>query len=107
ALPISPASNAGDSSAARESLDAALLDLLFDTAQPDDAALPDTGIGLDLERRLAPIFVMPLSVKGDSYGTRASTLAYAQGGELVLRERRYDAQAKPSGESALVVRIAP
>ena len=97
------ASNAGDSKDARVRLDEALLDLLFDTAQPDDDALPDTGIGLDLERRLAPIFVMPISVKGDAYGTRASTLAYAQGRELVLRERRFDAQANMSGESELVI----
>lgn len=96
------ATQARHSGNARDRLDEALLDLLFDTAQPEDDALPNTGIGIDLERRLAPIFVMPIGVKGDTYGTRASTLAYAQGSELVLRERRYDAQANVSGESALI-----
>lgn len=90
-------------SRARERFDTALLDLLFDTAQPEDTTLPDTGVGLDLERRLATVFVMPISAKGAAYGTRASTLAYACDGELVLRERRYDAQANVSGESVVTV----
>lgn len=46
------------------------LTLLADDAQPDDAELPDTGVGLTLERQLAPILV-----RGERYGTRASTLA--------------------------------
>jgi len=65
--------------------DSALLDLLTDTRQPDDADLPDTGVGLVLERVLAPIFI-----RGESYGTRASTLAYARADDsLVLIERRF------------------
>jgi uncharacterized protein with NRDE domain len=77
--------------------DAALLDLLGDTVQPDDGELPDTGVGLDLERRLAPIFIV-----GDTYGTRASTLAYARAdGSLVLRERRFGPNAERLGESLL------
>jgi uncharacterized protein with NRDE domain len=49
-----------------------LLDLLADEEQPADEALPDTGVGLELERLLAPVFV-----RGSAqYGTRASTLAY-------------------------------
>ena len=91
----------GDDVQVCEPFDRALLDLLFDTTQPDDQALPDTGVGLDLERRLAPIFVMPIGVKGESYGTRASTLAYAHADGLVLRERRYDALADVSGETTL------
>ncbi|MFT3793083.1 MAG: NRDE family protein [Rudaea sp.] len=82
--------------------DGAFLDLLHDDARPDDADLPDTGIGLDLERRLASIFVMPTSVRGEAYGTRASTLAYARGGGgFALRERRYDAHARAPAESAI------
>ncbi len=46
------------------------LALLADDAQPDDAELPNTGVGLALERQLAPILV-----HGERYGTRASTLA--------------------------------
>ncbi len=82
--------------------DSALLDLLYDDARPDDEDLPDTGIGLELERRLASIFVMPMAVHGDAYGTRASTLAYARaGGGFVLRERRFGADARMAGESAV------
>ena len=82
--------------------DDALLDLLRDDTRPDDGDLPDTGIGLDLERRLASIFVAPMTVNGEAYGTRASTLAYARAdGGFVLRERRYDAGARMTGESSL------
>jgi uncharacterized protein with NRDE domain len=92
-----------DDARARDQFDRALLDLLFDTTQPDDGALPDTGVGLDLERRLAPIFVMPIDVRGESYGTRASTLAYAHAGRVILRERSFDALASVSGETALAI----
>ncbi|MBS0565923.1 MAG: NRDE family protein [Proteobacteria bacterium] len=82
--------------------DAALLDLLCDDTYPLDSDLPETGIGLELERRLASIFVMPMSVRGDAYGTRASTLAYARAdGSHALRERRYGPDALVTGESAL------
>jgi len=65
--------------------DAALLDLLADTHQPNDAELPDTGMGLERERFLAPIFV-----RGDTYGTRASTLAWRDAqGSVHLIERRF------------------
>lgn len=76
--------------------DTNLLDLLHDEAQPVDAALPDTGVGLALERMLAPVFI-----RGDSYGTRASTLAArAADGACVLRERRYGAGGVFVGEDA-------
>ncbi|MEO7199158.1 MAG: NRDE family protein, partial [Dokdonella sp.] len=48
-----------------------LLDLLMDDRQPADAELPDTGVGLALERMLAPVFI-----RGERYGTRASTLLW-------------------------------
>lgn len=82
--------------------DASLLDLLYDDTRPDDKDLPDTGIGLELERRLSSIFVMPMSVHGDAYGTRASTLAYARAdGGFVLHERRFGADARLAGESII------
>lgn len=71
-----------------------LLDLLLDEARPPDTALPDTGIGLDLERRLAPIFI-----RGEKYGTRAGTLvARRADGTAILRERRFGSQAMPLGQ---------
>lgn len=72
----------------REDLGEALLDLLEDRGQPPDEALPDTGVGLELERLLAPCFI-----RSERYGTRASTalLLGADGhGELI--ERNFDAR---------------
>ncbi len=46
-----------------------LLELLADRTVPDDNLLPDTGVGIEQERILSPIFV-----KGPHYGTRSSTL---------------------------------
>jgi uncharacterized protein with NRDE domain len=45
-----------------------LIALLHDDHQPADQALPKRGRPLDLERRVAPCFI-----RGDEYGTRAST----------------------------------
>ena len=48
---------------------ATLLNLLSDRYQPADKQLPDTGIGLDWERVLAPIFIA-----SPTYGTRCSSV---------------------------------
>ncbi|MDD5712842.1 MAG: NRDE family protein [Smithellaceae bacterium] len=46
-----------------------LFAILSDQARPADAALPDTGVGLEWERILSPLFIVsPL------YGTRSSTV---------------------------------
>jgi uncharacterized protein with NRDE domain len=74
--------------------EADLLDLLGDTSGAADAELPQTGVGLELERRLAPMFI-----RGDAYGTRASTLAYARAnGSCVLVERGFGPDGVPIGE---------
>jgi len=60
-----------------------LFDLLSDTRGADDPELPDTGVGLAWERRLAP----PL-ITGADYGSRASTvLTVAADGAVELEER--------------------
>jgi uncharacterized protein with NRDE domain len=76
--------------------DTQLLDLLTDQRQPADAALPDTGVGIELERLLAPVFV-----RGSAhYGTRASTLAYLRNDEAAfVRERWFVAEARIEDES--------
>jgi len=72
-----------------------LLDLLHDETQPVDSALPVTGVGLAIERRLAPIFI-----RGDAYGTRASTLLMrTRAGSHVLNERRFGPSASEMGSS--------
>jgi len=77
--------------------DAALLDLLADISQPPDQELPETGVSLELERILAPIFI-----RGEQYGTRASTLAYARSdGGMVLHERRFGPGGVRAGETRI------
>ena len=46
-----------------------VLNLLDDTSLAKDEELPDTGIRLELERMLSPIFI-----KSEKYGTRSSTI---------------------------------
>ncbi|MCP4021453.1 MAG: NRDE family protein, partial [Desulfobacteraceae bacterium] len=45
-----------------------LFDILLDRHIPDDSLLPDTGVGLEFERILSPLFI-----KSPVYGTRSST----------------------------------
>lgn len=47
----------------------ALLDLLADRSRPPDEQLPATGVGLEWERILSPLFI-----ESRVYGTRSSTL---------------------------------
>ncbi|GLH68121.1 NRDE family protein [Geothrix edaphica] len=69
-----------------------LLAALADRAVAPDADLPDTGVGLDLERRLSPAFIV-----GPTYGTRCSTLvALRRDGSARFTEWRFD----PAGRSA-------
>lgn len=62
----------------------ALLSLLQDRWQPEDEALPDTGVDLHTERLVAPIFI-----HSQGYGTRASSavLVPEQGTPLVAEQR--------------------
>ncbi|HJU39238.1 MAG TPA: NRDE family protein, partial [Tahibacter sp.] len=86
-----------DAARARDAGDGELLDLLTDRATPPDAELPDTGIGLDKERFLSPVFVRSVL-----YGTRASTLAWRDdAGRVTLRERSYDAAGQVTGDVAV------
>lgn len=58
---------------------------LADTEPAANADLPDTGVGLTLERMLSAPFIT-----GSSYGTRSSTLyTVDQQGRARLHERRF------------------
>ena len=46
-----------------------LFSFLSDQTVRDDRDLPDTGVGLEKERMLSPVFI-----KSSDYGTRSSTL---------------------------------
>ena len=49
--------------------DDAYFEMLADTTQASDVRLPDTGVSLEWERRLSPIYI-----ESPDYGTRASSL---------------------------------
>src|SRR5690606_8204307 len=62
-----------------------LLALLTDEWRPSDEQLSRTGIDLSWERRVSSIFI-----RGDEYGTRASTAVLISGtGEVTLVERSF------------------
>ena len=64
------------------SIEQALLVALADRSTVPDAELPDTGIGLALERVLGPAFIsLPDADAAGAYGTRCSTVL------VVERER--------------------
>ena len=68
-----------------------LLDIVRDTSEPPDEALPDTGVGLETERLVAPIFIQT-----PHYGTRASTsVVVPRRGEPELREQLWDRHGNP------------
>ena len=92
--PASPGTRLSDTTLPE---DTDLLDLLADVSQPRDDALPQTGVPFELERTLAPIFI-----RGEQYGTRASTLAYARSdGRMVLHERRFGPGGVSTGETRI------
>ena len=63
-----------------------LFSILRDETQPEDQDLPDTGVGLEWERILGPIFI-----KSETYGTRSSTiLLIDHSNKATLVERTYD-----------------
>lgn len=63
-----------------------LFDLLLDAEEAGDEKLPNTGIGIDLERKLSPLFIqLP------DYGTRCSTvLTIDKDNHVKFIERTYE-----------------
>ena len=62
-----------------------IIQLLQDRQVPADAALPDTGVGLDWERFLAPVFI-----DGTDYGTRSSAVVQiGYDGQICFAEKTY------------------
>ena len=80
-----------------------LFNLLGDRSVAPDAELPDTGIGLQRERELSPVFVT-----GDGYGTRASTvLLVDRDDEVTFIERVFGQQGAPLETTARRFMLAP
>ncbi len=93
-LDATPATAAGaDADPDGRALDA-LFDGLRDTRTAPDAALPDTGVGLALERRLSPPFL-----EDAVYGTRSSSVVLAGAQALLFAERRFGPGGVPDGAS--------
>jgi len=58
--------------------------LLSDRDMPADRDLPDTGVGIDWERILSPLFI-----KSDIYGTRSSSIVLIGKEKITFTERTY------------------
>ena len=72
-------------------LEEALFSMLFDRHIPPDKKLPKTGIGLEWERLLSPIFI-----DGPIYGTRSSTiLLIGKNKRVKFVEKVFDGQKEP------------
>ena len=79
---------------------AGLFDLLADRHVAPDEELPDTGIGIDWERRLAPAFVCT-----PEYGTRSSTVVIEDGsGSMRFVERTFDGAGDADGETVQMIK---
>ncbi len=61
-----------------------LIRLLADESVPPDYLLPDRGRPLEMERRIAPCFI-----RGDDYGTRASTAMIVAENHMTIAEQLY------------------
>lgn len=81
---------------------AKFFDLLLDRQVAEDAALPDTGIGLSRERSLSPIFI----TAGD-YGTRSSTVVLmGVDGGVEFEERTFEPGHHSGSDAAGTLRYA-
>ncbi|MCD9028166.1 NRDE family protein [Luteimonas sp. BDR2-5] len=67
---------------------------LRDATVAPDAALPDTGVGLELERRLSPPFIVDAD-----YGTRSSSVVLAGADGIAFEERRFGPSGVETGTS--------
>ncbi|MBR9729297.1 NRDE family protein [Shewanella intestini] len=71
-----------------------LINLMLDQSTPDDKQLPSTGIAIEWERLLSPIFI-----QHPEYGTRSTTIILQnQQSDIEFTERRYDGKARNLGQ---------
>lgn len=78
-----------------------LFEALRDTRRGADALLPDTGVGLELERLLSSPFIV-----GTDYGTRASTVLLFGHTDIHLHERSHGADGDAAGSVMLTIPLA-
>ena len=77
---------------------------LLDRREPEaHPALPDTGVGAGRERALSARFILD-----SRYGTRCSTIILLDAaGEVLFRERSFDAAGEPRGDEVYSFRVEP
>ena len=76
---------------------------LADPAPFADTLLPDTGIGLERERGLSPLFI-----EGSVYGTRSTTVVLIdRDNHVTFRERCFDDHHQVTADTQFEFRIAP
>ena len=79
----------------------AIFEKLADTTRPPDNELPDTGIDLEWERTLSPIFI-----RSPIYGTRCSSLIFIDhAGQAVFYERTFAVEGREAAVPSATRRI--
>ena len=76
-----------------------LFTALADRGIAPDNDLPDTGVGIELERTLSPPFILD-----ERYGTRCSSVVLVGEDDILFAERRFDPSGAPAGESSTLLR---
>ncbi len=85
-----------------EKFEHALFALLSDRTVAPDGELPNTGVGLEKERFLSPLFI-----RTAEYGTRSSTLLFVRRvGAVRYVERSYNPTADTTAERAYILNAA-
>lgn len=72
--------------------DVSVFGLLADRRSAPDGDLPDTGVGLALEKILSPAFIV-----SPTYGTRSSTLVRVHRDKVDFTERSFDTEGREVG----------
>lgn len=71
----------------------AAFDMMADRRESEDQDLPDTGVGVELERFLSPMFIA-----GQTYGTRCtSVITLDHNGDIAFFERAFNADGVATG----------
>jgi uncharacterized protein with NRDE domain len=78
-----------------------LLALLADETVPPDHELPRRGREIEFERRVAPRFI-----RGEEYGTRASTIVVIGRDRIRLHERRFGPNGRHEGDVSLIASLS-
>ena len=82
---------------------ATFFEVLSDREIPDENQLPDTGVGIQWERMLSPLFIL-----SPNYGTRASTLLLIDRQDRVLfMEKNFGPGARQLSQSKKEFSITP